>query len=673
MAPSGPPPAAKAKAKGDKKDKKPVKKAPEDNLEDKIPKVEKPDREVFEEKVGKKNDRIEGLQKELAVLAKKIGEKSHGKDEHFAKKTELRQQLDEQSAKMDELQARKEALQKAIGDRVSEGKQLREAANKMKREIGYTDAQQIDERIATIEYTLWTSSLTLKEEKKYLAEVQELKRTRPKVAHYHKMEEKVQNFDTGGNVKEQIAAINEEMAFHREKKKEVQAKYRELVEERQSQMGNMTELFEEREKINKLIGEQIKERNDLRNDFRQAERDFNAYLAEVRKVRQERAQEQRAERDREWEAERKKRAVEKLEDNPYVSDIALVEQTLLWCNSMLPKEEVKAAEKKATVHTNTAKEEVLLKKEDREEEYFFAPTKSKKKGKNKGGDKAEEKGSGAIKHNMETFHLFSQLKLDAPLLTSDIPATIDKLGEMMEGFKDKVKAWEAKRDAARERIAQGLDPFEDKKKDDEDEDDKGGDDDDDVHDPIPESLSSNKNFEKKNKKVSKEGGKRGVEIEGAADMGGLQFFCTSVDEPAGDVDWLYESLRAMNAKSDPSEEERKGGSGHVGKMLLSINETETCAMVSYVPKKFHGQIKADSWLKDVLGLMGAPASSFVAGNANTAKALIKTDSDKGLFPLKLKDSGISLSIDYLKKRGLFPDKDDEDDDEMVFGDDDFPE
>merc|ERR1719264_1858548 len=39
---------------------------------------------------------------------------------------------------------------------------------------------------------------------------------------------------------------------------------------------------------------------------------------------------------------------------------------------------------------------------------------------------------------------------------------------------------------------------------------------------------------KKLKKVIKEGGKRGVEIEGAADMGGLQFFCTSVDEPEGD-------------------------------------------------------------------------------------------------------------------------------------------
>merc|ERR1712232_722710 len=74
----------------------------------------------------------------------------------------------------------------------------------------------------------------------------------------------------------------------------------------------------------------------------------------------------------------------------------------------------------------------------------------------------------------------------------------------------------------------------------------------------PEHLLGPK-MEKKLKKIVKEGGKRGVEIEGAADMGGLQFFCTSVDEPNGDADMLYESMRSMNAKNDPAEEERKGG------------------------------------------------------------------------------------------------------------------
>merc|ERR1712217_311153 len=83
------------------------------------------------------------------------------------------------------------------------------------------------------------------------------------------------------------------------------------------------------------------------------------------------------------------------------------------------------------------------------------------------------------------------------------------------------------------------------------------------------------------KKVKKEGGKRGVEIEGAADMGGLQFFCTAVDLPEGDLDLLVESMKAMNAKSDPTEEERKGGSGHIGKMIFSAG-TEQLAICAYV-------------------------------------------------------------------------------------------
>ena len=77
--------------------------------------------------------------------------------------------------------------------------------------------------------------------------------------------------------------------------------------------------------------------------------------------------------------------------------------------------------------------------------------------------------------------------------------------------------------------------------------------------------------EKKLKKVIKEGGKRGVEIEGAADMGGLAYFCTKVDEPEGDMDLLLESVKAMNAVPDPEDEERKGCSRHIGKMVLLIN------------------------------------------------------------------------------------------------------
>merc|ERR1712093_653732 len=101
----------------------------------------------------------------------------------------------------------------------------------------------------------------------------------------------------------------------------------------------------------------------------------------------------------------------------------------------------------------------------------------------------------------------------------------------------------------------------------------------------PAAAPSGDDKKAKLKKVIKEGGKRGVEIEGAADMGGLKFFCTSVDTPAGDIDYLLENVKAMNAKSDPTEEERKGGSGHIGKMVFSFTE-ESLAIAAYVPEEY---------------------------------------------------------------------------------------
>ena len=73
-----------------------------------------------------------------------------------------------------------------------------------------------------------------------------------------------------------------------------------------------------------------------------------------------------------------------------------------------------------------------------------------------------------------------------------------------------------------------------------------------------------------------------MEIEGAASMGGLEFFCTKVDEPNGDIELLQKSVEAMNAKVDENEEERKGGSGEIGKMIFSSNDN-VLAVVAYVP------------------------------------------------------------------------------------------
>jgi len=174
---------------------------------------------------------------------------------------------------------------------------------------------------------------------------------------------------------------------------------------------------------------------------------------------------------------------------------------------------------------------------------------------------------------------------------------------------------------------------------------------------------------KKLKKVIKEGGKRGVEIEGAADMGGLQFFCTSVDEPQGDLELLVKSVEAMNAKSDPAEEERKGGSGHIGKMVFSAGP-ERLAIVAYVPEEKQGALNCAEWLEAVLKLQ--PSGEITSKDKTVSTGFVPTDSNKNVFPLKIREPMILEANNFLRKLGLFPDNDSDDDDEMVFGDDDFP-
>ena len=53
-----------------------------------------------------------------------------------------------------------------------------------------------------------------------------------------------------------------------------------------------------------------------------------------------------------------------------------------------------------------------------------------------------------------------------------------------------------------------------------------------------------------------------------------------------------------------------------------------------------------------------------------AEAVVVSDPEKGKFALKDKDAAMAAAFAYLRTKGAFPEDDDEDSDEMVFGDDD---
>jgi len=171
---------------------------------------------------------------------------------------------------------------------------------------------------------------------------------------------------------------------------------------------------------------------------------------------------------------------------------------------------------------------------------------------------------------------------------------------------------------------------------------------------------------KKLKAVEKEGGKKGVEIEGASEMGGLAYFCTTVMEPDGDMALLEASFASMNAIPDPDpEEERRGGAGGVGKMCFSAG-VEFLQIVCNVPeelqqdKDMDGKVRkamnAKAWVDTVLSKFEKEAGVLKAeGDASYAKGSIPANKDVGFFPLKFKDDAMSYAYGNLRENNCFND------------------
>lgn len=124
----------------------------------------------------------------------------------------------------------------------------------------------------------------------------------------------------------------------------------------------------------------------------------------------------------------------------------------------------------------------------------------------------------------------------------------------------------------------------------------------------------------------------------------------------------------MNAEPDPTAEERKGGAGHIGKVIFSAG-AKKLVMMSTVPEDKKAKVSSKEWMAHVLASVGGRP----VGTPTDTESLgeVDGDADKGLFPIKMKDVALAAAVAYLREKGCFPDDDDDDDDdEMVFGDDD---
>jgi len=312
--------------------------------------------------------------------------------------------------------------------------------------------------LRNIEYRLQTETIPLKEEKDLLKEMQELKRNRPKVAQVNKMEDGLSKFDLGGN-KETLQTIKEQIRNWMQEKSKVIEERDALNKEYEGKLGD-NNAYEERNELSQKIKEKQDERNKIREEFREEERNFRELLNKKRQEQQERYAAEREGRQKEWEEQSRQKKVEKLDEQPFVTEITLLEQTIKFCKTLTGDKEVeKKEDKKDIEHTNMDGLQLLGKKDERDE-FWFEPTKAKKSK----GSKAKVSTAKPIKHNAATFKLFDQLKLDAPITLDDIPPTLEKLEAELVKYEAKVADWEKNKEERKAKILAGED-VEDKKED----------------------------------------------------------------------------------------------------------------------------------------------------------------------------------------------------------------
>jgi len=158
------------------------------------------------------------------------------------------------------------------------------------------------------------------------------------------------------------------------------------------------------------------------------------------------------------------------------------------------------------------------------------------------------------------------------------------------------------------------------------------------------------------KAAIKEGGKKAQDCCGMSTFG-THFFTVTIESANGNLKLLEKVLDAMNVAVDESADERKGGAGDLGKILINAND-DKLVVICHTPDEVLEKATAKEWMAAVVKATGV---KIVSETQNLIKAELDNDPDKDIFVFKRRDQGVSASVEFLRSRQLLP-ADDSDDD-----------
>lgn len=424
------------------------------------PRQLRPEEIPIKKQIEEENQAITALHEKLAGLNKRIDEGR--RETETGEKVEIKTRLDEIQGRITELETQRTHCLGLIDTHQKEAREKTKSLNELRQGIGYKSEHEIERLMQQLEERMETTSMTLKEEKAMMQQLQQLRQAKTTLEMVEQSRQQSNGGDnTIANMKTQLDELRSQMNnLHKIRKEEAQ-KLMAINENDRKHFGSMKGLYDER----KQLTTELKERTGNRAKLVQQLNELNdAYYAKQRLLQQQRVKKQQEERERrnlEFEIKQMRSQLDNLTFLPYEKEIRLLEQVIGYVNRLGAKDEAEVAKPtERVVEENplmSAMEgtRVIPKKE--RNEYFIEP-KHKSKAKNQ-----REKTKAGLKLDMVTIGYFESCGVTPPTSMEAIPECMKNLEAKLAHFHDLRKDCdiEAMRTAQEEKLAAAEKKLED--------------------------------------------------------------------------------------------------------------------------------------------------------------------------------------------------------------------
>ncbi|KAL8425707.1 hypothetical protein Efla_003085 [Eimeria flavescens] len=368
-------------------------------------------------------------------LQQKISAVIGGREEYNMEKQNRQARLDALQKQIDELEDKRKVLFEKIQLKQKEGADLKQSATDLRRKIGFSSVEDIDQKVAALEHSMMTSTLSLKEEKALLEEIKRLKNSKPLLSKYQALEQSASSLEDTSVVplRSMLDDVRTKLLELRTQKREESMKYKELLEKRQKATAPGREMIEERERLSKEMSKHFVNVSRLLLLCVSQMQKYQLYLQVVRLERGLKMREERERRNLENERFQLMRDLERVESElPYEAECLLLAQTMQYLRK-ITEEPNAVSEKEKENEDNMELAGALLPKSQRKEVFFFAP---KQKGKHcKENDKKKERPK-MLKYDVGTLAYFEQCGVTAPVTLDEVPACLEKLDAKLQNYKE---------------------------------------------------------------------------------------------------------------------------------------------------------------------------------------------------------------------------------------------